>query len=63
MDKLKPCPFCGGKARIEKYVDNVETTWSVNCTDCDIGTVFESNKNDMVRKWNTRKGEEVKDEV
>jgi Lar family restriction alleviation protein len=63
--KLKPCPFCGGEARIEKFTSKTngfnDTTWSVNCMECDIGTIFDSDKKDMILKWNTRK--EVKDEV
>jgi Lar family restriction alleviation protein len=31
MEELKPCPFCGGKARIRKLQKLV---YAVRCTDC-----------------------------
>lgn len=31
MSELKPCPFCGGKAKI----DDCRTIWRICCTVCD----------------------------
>lgn len=44
--QLKPCPFCGGEARVS--VKKAESLWSravvpytkVECGDCEIGTPF-----------------------
>ena len=65
-DKLKPCPFCGGKARKKgaKYNTlgvyggkNTEKTWhGIYCTECRIGQpsrVYE-NRNDAINAWNRR---------
>ena len=60
--KLKPCPFCGGEARLRKH-QKLEHTWYVQCKNCGIRTVnsvqvpYESWKNTMkypVDQWNTR---------
>jgi Lar family restriction alleviation protein len=46
--KLKPCPFCGGKAKI--YQD-IELHWAwVSCSECDSVTA----------KWHSVKGEHIK---
>ncbi len=36
-DKLKPCLFCGGQARLKKHY-KLEQTWYVQCHDCEIRT-------------------------
>lgn len=33
MDKLKPCPFCGGKAHIKSFVDIYGEHYTVGCSD------------------------------
>jgi len=50
MKKLKPCPFCGGKAAI-----NYEKM-TVYCTDCpaEICAGVYDNLNDNVECWNDR---------
>lgn len=32
--KIKPCPFCGGKAEIKRYVEFAFEQAYVECTDC-----------------------------
>ena len=60
IDKLKPCPFCGGKAKTRSYdyfvIPNVY--WGVVCTKCFTQTYvsFESEQK-AIKFWNTRKGE------
>ena len=51
--KLKPCPFCGGKAEMLNYSKN---EWLVYCPACD-GMVerWRKTEEEAVEQWNTRK--------
>jgi Lar family restriction alleviation protein len=51
MRKLKPCPFCGGKAKTEPCWENDE--WFVVCRDCN-GSASGWKKSKAIEKWNTR---------
>ena len=57
-DELKPCPFCGGKARIKHlYVANEPTSSKVECSRCHIGTtyyVYQYGDDNVIRLWNAR---------
>lgn len=60
-DKLKPCPFCGGKATIDGCDD---TPWSVICEKCNASIDFKETECEAIDAWNTRKGETfTKDEA
>ena len=66
--KLKPCPFCGGKAEsIVARVDESTKTYSVICTQCYTGIFRPRMKgmewcayrteNEAIASWNNRVGE------
>ena len=50
MNKLKPCPFCGGKAELVEGSDG----WCVYCKECDCEMV-RFTKKQAVKIWNTRR--------
>ena len=59
---LKPCPFCGGEARLKKH-QTLEQTWYVQCKNCGVRTInsvqapYESWRDAMnypVKLWNRR---------
>lgn len=62
MDKLKPCPFCGGKAKfIDLGIEGEFHDWDVECAECGIvmmcpgregGDV--TTKKEAVAAWNRR---------
>ena len=50
--KLKSCPFCGGKANIDRYgTPRVSTQYSCEDCGCNLETSEEWNHGD---RWNTR---------
>ena len=57
-EKLKPCPFCGGKARTRHlYLADEPTHTKVECSTCHIGTdyyLYEYNDRRVAKVWNTR---------
>ncbi len=46
--KLKPCPFCGGEARIDKLYEN---EWYVYCPKCERHYDTEQ---EAIENWNAR---------
>lgn len=50
MEKLKPCPFCGGK---NIRVWNTSTHW-VSCDDCLASTACALTEEAAVEYWNRR---------
>lgn len=62
MDKLKPCPFCGGEVYIENIGDAKEEVWMIECDFCGGSACFSEDGGDMpkekvVEHWNRRAGE------
>ncbi len=55
--KLKPCPFCGGKAQIEKIYDVKFDvySWAVSCKKCWAFMYPTQTRENAVQAWNTRK--------
>ena len=52
-DRLKPCPFCGGKTEVSLLLGN----YGVTCTEC-MGAIFPAKgmtKKEAIEAWNTRK--------
>ena len=61
MKRLKPCPFCGGKAKVQEYKFPRTTTedmtiYYVYCTskDCKAFVSYFKTKDEAVEAWNTR---------
>lgn len=58
MDKLKPCQFCGGKAKLLRTKEQVGEFWRVYCMneDCYIEpqSHLYSRKEIAVETWNRR---------
>jgi len=56
MDKLKPCPFCGGKAIIEKDVlgPNRLFIYRGECALCSSRTGDYTEYEEAIKAWNTR---------
>lgn len=55
-EELKPCPFCGGEAKLCKgwcELDNY-----VECSECDVRTKPENTKSGAIKVWNRRVADE-----
>lgn len=50
MDKLKPCPFCGGEA---KRNDDLQNWGDIFCSNCGCH-MAEGNIGKAIKTWNTR---------
>lgn len=52
-DRLKPCPLCGGKARIMFEEDANPQYTDIYCTECGV-MIWEKERADAIKKWNRR---------
>ena len=53
-DKLKPCPFCGGKAEICTKLDEGYRYFWVRCVHCCAYTLHVSTPETAAKRWNRR---------
>ena len=51
-DKLKPCPFCGGKAILSE--DKRTDVYSVFCNECYTETSLQCTEQEAIEAWNRR---------
>lgn len=51
--ELKPCPFCGGKAYIDKVTDDYPN-YVVRCCDCRCSTRWAQPSDVAAEIWNRR---------
>lgn len=56
MDKLKPCPFCGGEGCVQEHVfKGYSSTYGVVCLDCCCETrQFFKTEEMAISAWNRR---------
>ena len=55
MAKLKPCPFCGGEARIiEHEFTGADNTYGIKCKCGTQGFQFWESIDDAIKAWNRR---------
>lgn len=53
-EELKPCPFCGEEARVEKLNLGKQGLFRVICPNCLTATHLREEKNNAVAEWNAR---------
>ena len=65
MNELKPCPFCGGEAFVQKFrIDGTGRFFiSVVCRVCFAKTGRQTKEAYAIDAWNRRAGEEDKHEA
>lgn len=55
MSKLKPCPFCGGEAKLLSTCNNyLRVLYWVECNECESRTLkfIEEEKDKAIEVWN-----------
>ena len=55
MEQLKPCPFCGGEAKV-LYLPN-KCGWNVYCRMCEVEMLYDSEQ-EAIEAWNRRVDDE-----
>lgn len=48
--KLKPCPFCGGEAKVRNFISGRD----VHCKNCYASVKILDSKEEAIKAWNTR---------
>lgn len=54
MDKLKPCPFCGG----ESYIRNPVGMYVCGCDKCRMSSALYKDREKAIEAWNRREEED-----
>ena len=56
MSKIKPCPFCGGKAEIIEGTKAAsdKSIFKAFCTKCETENWWSDTKQEAVERWNIR---------
>lgn len=56
MEKLKPCPFCGGEAEVLRnpIINGAIHNAVVHCEECKARTTIYVFEKDAIEAWNTR---------
>ena len=64
MSELKPCPFCGGRAFIDRY-ERPKQEWRIRCFNCPVkfGRYAGLSEEEVTKAWNRRTAETVKGET
>ena len=57
MTEVKPCPFCGGEAVMNKYRGREHTCYYIECPSCHISTQVMYSETMVVDIWNRRVSE------
>lgn len=60
-NELKPCPFCGGEAVVEKRFSWEKTFYVCKCIQCKAESSFETTQEWAAAAWNRRYSPEQKD--
>lgn len=58
MTELKPCPFCGGSAKLVNKI--YEYKYYIYCTRCGVMTANFDSNNSAIGAWNRRKNDDNK---
>ena len=53
-EKLKACPFCGGKAVLESDPSWGKATYYIYCSECGVETLQFKTKKEVRTVWNRR---------
>lgn len=59
-EELLPCPCCGGRARVIQDTSSdyqKHWSWTVECTNCELGLEGRKEKEHAIRDWNRRQNE------
>lgn len=51
MTELKPCPFCGGEAKLTEPYMNI---YVISCGNCGVGSAIYTNSEQAIEAWNRR---------
>ena len=65
MEELKPCPFCGGRAKINSRPTSLYCegrAYQVQCTFCGATIPEFWNQESVIKAWNRRESEDNNNE-